>query len=378
METIKNYGIIEDCFAKTAHVTSTLLWGNPEKTPQPWLTVLIPTYRRPMLLKQAIESVLTQQHTDCCWELLIVDNEPYDGRPNATEALIRRIDDPRILYYRNSENLRPGDNFNRGFQLARGKWVTMLHDDDLLIANTLKNMGNLIRAYEKLDGKPLGAILAQYVQFKYDEKKEAVSNLDIPGVNSYFSTQPTNYYLFKLTHANVLATAHIGGSIPSNGATYLRAAMLEVGGFNDDFGISADLVLYYCLEQNYSVYSTLAPFGLYRWGANTMIKPEATRQTIQMGFDFREYAYSRTFLSRVVGRLLRACHYRKFTSDVVNEKNNVAEKKITLNDYDSIYAKRPNRLWYFIYIHIILKSYHFLKGQQTKRLCKRVMKGVQE
>lgn len=378
MRTVKNYEINENCFAKTAHVTSTLLWGDPEKISQPWLTVLLPTYRRALLLKQAIESVLTQYHTDYAWELLIVDNEPYDGKPNATEALIRKIDDPRILYYRNSENLRPGDNFNRGFSLARGKWVTMLHDDDLLVASTLKKMGKLISTYEKLDGKPLGAIATQYAQFEYDAESETTKGLDIPGVNAYYSSLPVDYSLYRITQSNTLVAAHIGGSVPSNGATYLRSAMLEVGGFNDDFGISADLVLYYCLERNYSVYSTLTPFGFYRWGANTMIKPESTYNTIKMGFDFREYAYSRTIGSKIVGHLLRACHYRKFTSDVVNEKNNVSQKKISVRDYDSIYSKRPNRLWYFLYIHVILKGYFFHKKQQTKHLRKKAMKGVQE
>lgn len=378
MDGITDYGRIEDCFAKTRHVTSTLLYGDPSAVPAPWLTVFIPTYRRADLLQQALDSVLKQWHTDFAWDIVVVDNEPYDGKANATERLIRLIDNPRVLYYRNSENMRPGDNFNRGIFLARGKWVTMLHDDDLLIHNTLQIIGKLINAYSGLDKKPLGAIAASYTQFRYEQEKPYDCMPYVQGLNGYYCGLPVNYHMYKITHTNVLMTAHLGGSVPSNGATYLRSAVLDAGGFNDDLGISADLVLYYCMENRYSVYSTLTPLGFYRWGANTMIKPESTRKTIQAGYDIREYAYAESLFSRLIGAVFRNCHYRKFTSDVINERNGVSKDKVTLDEYDDISSKRPNRLWYFVYIHLVLRSYYFYKKLQTKHICKKAMKGVEK
>lgn len=364
-----NYEQNENCIAKTSSVKSTLLYGDPEAVKKPWLTVLVPTYRRADLLQQALESVLTQVHTDFFWDVIVMDNEPYDGKQNGTEKLIRKINNPRILYYRNSENLRPGDNFNRGIFLARGKWVTMLHDDDLLMHNALNKLGNLIHFYEKKPGKPLGAISTSYFQFEYDPVKEE-AKLDIPGINSYFSSQPTDYRIHKLTHSYVLVTSAIGGSVPSNGTIYNREAVLDVGGFNDDFGISADLILFYCLENKYSVYYTLMPMGFYRWGCNTMIKPESTYQTIKAGYDFREYAYSRNFFSRIVGAMFRRCHYKKFSTDVIREKSNVSKEKIKLSDFNSIYSKRPWRFTYFLYIQLILHTFLFLKRKQSKRMSK--------
>lgn len=363
------YNYKENCFEKINHIDSKLIYGDFLAIENPWITVVVPTYKRAYLLSQALESILTQWHTDFRWDVVVVDNEPYDGNVNETEKLIRKIDNKRILYYRNSDNVRPADNFNRGVLLARGKWVTMLHDDDLLVANTLQNIGKLIKAYENLGNKTLGAISASYYQFEYDKEEDKVK-ADIDGVNRYLCSLPTDYNLYKVTEYNVLATSHIGGSIPSNGTTYNREAFIEIGGINEDFGISGDLIFLYCMSRKYSVYYTLVPMGFYRWGANTMIKSESTYRTIKDGFNFREYAYSRNVFSKIIGIMFRNCHYRKFTSDVINERNKVSLEKLKLKDFDEIYEKKPNKIWYFIYIHFILKIYFMIKRIQTKRLAK--------
>lgn len=370
-----NYEEKVDCFKKTEHVKSTFIYGDKSKIKNPLITVFVPTYKRVDLLKQAIDSVLNQWHTDFDWDIIVVDNEPYHGKPNATEHLIRKIDNPRILYYRNSENMRPGDNFNRGILLARGKWVMMLHDDDLLVHSSLQNMGKLINAYDGIDSKPLGAISAYYHQFKYDSENPYKTMPYISQLNQHFCGIPIEIYynLNKLNHTNIIFTSHIGGFVPSNGTTYLRDAVIWAGGFNDDYGISADLILFYNMQEKYSVYATNIPMGFYRWGANTMIKLESTYKTIKAGYDFREFVYKK---SPIAGMLFRNCHYQKFTSDVVNDRNNVSKDKIEVDDFSDIYSQKPNKLWYFIYIHFILPIYFRYKRNQSKRIGKRAMENI--
>lgn len=132
----------ENRFEKMEHVQSYLLYGKISENIPPLFTILIPTYKRVNLLEEAIESALRQWHVPFGWQILVLDNEPYDGKPNATEKLIRKIDNERIVYYRNSKNLLPGDNFNRGILLSKSKWVMMLHDDDILFAKALQVMFN--------------------------------------------------------------------------------------------------------------------------------------------------------------------------------------------------------------------------------------------
>ena len=369
-----NYEANVDCFAKTVDITTKLLYGDVDYIKNPLFTVFIPTYDRVDLLKDAINSVINQWHVFFPWDIIVVDNEAYDGKPNKTEKLIREIDNPRILYYRNSEHMRPGDNFNRGILLARGKWVMMLHDDDILIANSLQNMGRVVGFLERHSKKPLGAVSVWYHQFKYDIDNKDAHWPEIIGAQNYYLSLPTNFWLYRFTHSHIWFTCHVGGDIPSNGATYNRAAVLDAGGFNDDYGISADLVLYYCLENKYDVYSTTVPYGFYRWGNNTMSKPESTYNVIKAGFDFREYVYSKNIFTKMLGVLLRASQHRRFTINVIEQKKRSIDVHLKTTDFDSICNKKPNMHWYAFYLLVISHAYEFVKAKQMKRLYKKSLK----
>ena len=373
-----DYESCANCFEKYGDVTSSLLYGDLSAIPEPWLTVFIPTYKRYDLFEQALESVLTQWHADFLWDVVVLDNEPYDGKPNRAEKLIRRLKNKRVLYYRNSENIPPADNFNRGIQLARGKWVTMLHDDDLLVGNTLQNLGKLIEAYDTPE-KPLGAIAAKYIQLEYDAEQDLAkadrAKVDLPGLNAFLCSLPTDYKLYPLTHKNVKIYGQIGGCVPSNGTTFRKEAVLAAGGFNTDYGISGDLILFYNIENRYAVYQTEVPLGLYRWGSNIMINIDSTRQAIRDGYDFREYVYAR---HPIVGLLFRKCHYKKFTSDVVQERNNVCPLKADISDFDDIYAQRPNGVWYFIYLHLICKFFSFTQKLRMKAAEKKALRKIKK
>lgn len=371
-----NYESRENRFLKCEHVRSRLVYGNPNNVPNPWLTVVIPTYRRVNLLKQALDSVLDQWHTDFFWDIIIVDNEPDDGKENDTERLIRSIDSKRIMYYRNSENIWVGDNFNHCFQLARGKWVTMLHDDDLLMANTLQVLGHLIRAYDRKNA-PLGAIAASYIQVEYDPVRDEIKE-NIPEINEFWSNQPIDYELYQLTHNNVKVLSHIGGAAPTNGSTFRREAVIEVGGFNEDYGISGDLILFYNLENKYTAYQTMRPLGFYRWGMNSMMKKESIYLVIHDNFAFREYIYQKNWKNRLLGKLFRSCHYRKFTTEAIQERISVSNEQIAMSDFDDVYDKRPNPIWYLFYKCVISRIYGYHKRRQGKRNAKIALRELEE
>ena len=369
-----NYESCEDCFAKCANVESRLIYGDLSLIPEPWLSVVIPTYCRMDLLKQALDSVLRQWHVNFFWDIVVVDNEPDDGQENETERLIRKYKNKRILYYRNSQNIRPADNFNRCFVLARGKWVMMLHDDDLLVDNTLQVMGRLIEAYSG-EQRPLGAIMATYIQIGYDAARKE-TNADVAGMNQYLCDQPMNYKLYQLTHHNVKVLAHIGGSAPSNGSTFFRKAVIEAGGFNEDFGISGDLILLYNIENQYNVYQTTSPIGFYRWGINSMMKKDSLFRVIQDNFDFREYVYQKNWWNRVIGKLFRNCHYKTFTSFAIQERCNVSGEYYGLSDFDQIYSGRPNPIWYLFYQCIISRIYTRHKRRQGATHAKKAARAL--
>ena len=368
-----NYERNENCFSKCEHVVSRLVWGNKDVITRPWITLAIPTYRRPHLLRKALGSVLRQQYTDFLWDIIIVDNEPDDGKENDTERLVRQINDDRILYYRNSENIWVGDNFNRCFLLARGEWVMMLHDDDLLMSNALKTMGFLIRGYDT-EKQPVGAIAASYVQVEYDPIRDEIKE-DIPSIDANYATQPVDMRVYHLTHTNVKVFAHIGGAAPTNGSTFRRQAVIDVGGFNETHGISGDLMLFYRIENKYMAYQTLSPIGFYRWGINSMMNKDSLRRVIQDNFDYREYIYQKSTVNRLWGRLFRSCHYKRFSKDAINERVKISGETITLDDFNNIYNRRPNVLWYICY-ELFAKVYGKFKNLETRRNAHNAIKRI--
>lgn len=371
-----NYEQNTDCFKKTENVKSYFRYGNMDFVPKPLFTILIPTYKRTDLLEEALESAIKQWHVPIQWDILILDNEPYNGVPNETELLVKKMNHPRVLYYRNSDNMRPGDNFNRGILLARGKWVMMLHDDDILIDNTLHNIYNIITALEHTNKRRVGAISAKYHQFKYDKDNPESCKNEINAAKMIYLQQPTNYGLYKITHSNVLFTGHIGGDVPSNGTTYNREAVLSVGGFNDDFGISADLVLFYCLENDYDVYSTMFPCGFYRWGHNTMSKPESAYKTVKFAFDFREYVYQKNTFSNIWGCFMRRCQHRRFVMDVLQGRKCGLGSSLPLEQFDNICDTKVNKHIYVVYSLVIRYIYEKVKSWQVKKLYKKLIKEV--
>lgn len=361
-----NYEENINCFKLTENVTSHLFHDF-----KPWITVFIPTYCRTDLFKEALLSVINQKPVSFPWEIIVVDNEPWNNIMNENEKFIIELNNGRIRYFRNSKNLRPGDNFNRGISLARGEWVMMLHDDDLLLPNTLEKMGRAIRFLQQQKGKPLGAIAAQYHCFSFSSEKPHEKDKELKKISNYYMHEPMSFRFFKLTHANVLFTAHPGGNIPSVGTTFNKEAVLKTGGFNDDLGICADLILFYALENNYSVYSTLEPYGFYRWGANTMIKYESAYQTIKFCYDFREYVYNKSIFHKLWGIMFRTVHYYLFINQVLDQRKLSTSEKITFEDYVDIYNKKPNEFFYKIYKHNILSLYNRIKFFQVNRLEKK-------
>jgi len=98
----------------------------------PLVTICIPTYKGAAFIGATIESLLAQSYPN--FEAWILD----DQSPDATEALVRRYNDPRIRYLRNEKNLGPQENWNQGLKLATGRYFKLLPHDDLLAPDCLR------------------------------------------------------------------------------------------------------------------------------------------------------------------------------------------------------------------------------------------------
>lgn len=92
----------------------------------PLVSICIPTFNRAGFLENAITSALQQTYGNI--EVIVIDNASTDN----TQEIITRFSDPRLKYFKNSENLGLFGNFNRCIEQAQGEYIHILHSDDTI------------------------------------------------------------------------------------------------------------------------------------------------------------------------------------------------------------------------------------------------------
>jgi len=97
-----------------------------ETQPNPLVSICIPTYNRASMVGEAIRSALGQTYAPL--EVLVVDNASAD----TIEDVVGSFHDPRLKLVKNEKNLGMFGNFNRCIELARGKYIHILHSDDYI------------------------------------------------------------------------------------------------------------------------------------------------------------------------------------------------------------------------------------------------------
>ena len=307
---------------------------------QPFLSVIIPTYHRSKLLESAVESVLSQVQVNFCWELVIIENPDGSDRNESLE-FVRKLNDPHIRYYRNSKNIGPGYNWNRGVELARGEWVTFLHDDDVLCPDALTNISRIIQKPMRLK-KPLGYIQGRQVKFTDSFDADKVHKRDKP-------------FCTLLTRTGTLITGRTRTGMPTCGTTILRKAYLESGGVHYDFGASADAVLGYRLMKDYTVILSDTVLGGYRIMENESQNMETIRALIESDDLFAAYRYARNWFSEVWGKIFGGTIH---SLNVDTKLKSLLPKKLSSNDLEDLLKEKKTdpflKLFYFGCVGIYL------------------------
>lgn len=105
------------------------------------ISVIIPSYNRPDLVRRAIASVLAQTYMN--FEIIVV----YDCSKIPVGQALRDITDPRLTIIRHEQNEGQSNARNTGIRHARGEWVAFLDDDDLWLPEKLEHQLNYIKQH---------------------------------------------------------------------------------------------------------------------------------------------------------------------------------------------------------------------------------------
>ena len=112
----------------------------------PTVSVIVPNYNHAQFLPRRLDSILSQTFTD--FEVIILDDASGD---NSREVIASYLADPRIRFYPNEKNSgSPFIQWNRGVQLARGKFVWIAESDDYAEAGFLATLVPQLTANPKL------------------------------------------------------------------------------------------------------------------------------------------------------------------------------------------------------------------------------------
>jgi glycosyltransferase involved in cell wall biosynthesis len=119
----------------------------------PLLSLCVPTFRRSQLLNQSLSAILSQIEppmTDMV-EVLVLDNASPDDTPSVVAQAQADFPHMSLRSLRHPENIGPDANFFEARNLANGKFVYLISDDDVLLPGAVARLLELIQAYPKFD-----------------------------------------------------------------------------------------------------------------------------------------------------------------------------------------------------------------------------------
>lgn len=175
----------------------------------PIITVVIPVYNGEKFIKQAIESVLNQTHSNL--SLKILDNCSTDN----TEKIVMSLNDPRLIYTKNDKNIGMLPNWKKALTSVNTKYVAVLFADDFYKPDFIK------RAIQIMENNPnIGLVSAGCEVYDETNRILAVRKRSKCGI---FSAKQYYEYIYTMREVP-----------PPSETILLNDAVQVVGGYDTD------------------------------------------------------------------------------------------------------------------------------------------------
>ena len=119
----------------------------------PVLSLCVPTYNRAALLPQSLRSILGQITPEMrqSVEVVILDNASPDDTPAVDAGAQADFPDAPVRYLRRPENIGADANLCDAPNQARGQFVYLISDDDVLLPGAVERLLQLIGDHPDLD-----------------------------------------------------------------------------------------------------------------------------------------------------------------------------------------------------------------------------------
>ncbi len=185
------------------------------------VSVIIPTYKRPKNLKNALASVIAQDYHDI--EVIVVcdngGNSEYTGETRQiVSSLNGKNNDCRVMLLEHSINRNGAAARNTGILSSTGEYICFLDDDDIYLQGRLSKSINVL----KDTNNSVGAVYCGC----FDE------NSPENDLERYISGDLT---------LDILLLKHTNNYLNTDTATYKREAILAINGFDESYYRHQDL-----------------------------------------------------------------------------------------------------------------------------------------
>jgi glycosyltransferase involved in cell wall biosynthesis len=99
----------------------------------PLVSVILPTFNRPLYLAQALESVVRQRYRNL--QIIVIN----DGGSDVT-GIVESFSDPRVIFINRKQNRGKAFSLNEALARAEGKYIAYLDDDDIHYPNHIETL----------------------------------------------------------------------------------------------------------------------------------------------------------------------------------------------------------------------------------------------
>lgn len=240
------------------------------------LSIVIPTYKRTELLRKTISSIIRQKAPiKMSYEILIVSNDPE----YKIDDIVDLLDVNRYKVYRNKKNIGMVGNMNRCAVLARGKYISYIQDDDILLDQYLESIERLIE-----DGKleNIDCLIPNRYYFYDKSKKDSVF-----GEQSYKKERikekfrklltvgkPRDKFQKVMTKDCADTWYNCFGGGPTCGVLFRRDSLLNTNGFSREFPYAFDFVFFMEFSDKHNVVLFDQYLSVYRMTDSASNKSE--------------------------------------------------------------------------------------------------------
>ncbi len=217
------------------------------KISTPLITTVIPTYRRPRLLRRAIRSILAQTYPH--FGVCVYDNASGDETASVVAGLAEA--DPRVRYYCHPENIGASRNFVYGVQRVDTVFFSFLSDDDVLLP------GFFQAAIEGFEKHP-EAVFSATATIRMDETGMIFGAPVLQWKPGLYPPPSGLQAILKYGHPDW------------TGILFRREIWDKVGGLDEEVGLASDLDFEMRIAARFPIVISSKP------GAIFMVHPEST------------------------------------------------------------------------------------------------------